>query len=90
MITVEFMTQVKAEAGCARMDLDASRAMPVSSVLGAVIERMPTLQSLLVDEEGCRHGWLMVSIDDVLIPRDHDPEVPLGSRVLLATPISGG
>ena len=89
-ITIEFMTQVKAVTGCALTTLETDGAMQVSAVLGAVIDRFPLARPLLLDEAGARHGWLMVSLDDVLIPRDHDPDVPPGATVLLATPISGG
>jgi hypothetical protein len=87
---VEFMTQLKAVAGCDGMEIECDGPMPVSQVLGHVHNRFDLLKSMLLDDKGIRHGWLMVGVDGVIVPRGEDPDVPPGSTVLLGTPIAGG
>jgi len=87
---VEFMTQLKAAAGCDGMEIECDDPMPVSRVLELVRGRFDALGPMLFDDQGIRHGWLMVGIDSAIVPRGSDPDVQPGSEVLLATPISGG
>jgi hypothetical protein len=87
---VEFMTQLKAVAGCDGMEIECDASLSVSQVLEHVLGRFGALEPMLLDDKGIRHGWLMVGVDGVIVTRGEDPEVPPGSTVLLATPISGG
>ena len=89
-IEIEFLTQLRASAGCDGMRLDSTEAMTVSTVIVQVIEAHPVLRALLVDEAGSRHGWLMIGVNDAMVARGSDPPIAPGSTVVLGTPVSGG
>ena len=89
-IKVDLATQLKAAAQCDGLEIECNTPMSVSNLLQAVIDRHGELQSMLLDDSGVRHGWLMVSVDDAMVARGSDPDVQPGSTVLLCTPISGG
>ena len=90
MITIELLTQLRAAAGQDALQISCEGGTTVSALLSDVADAVPSIRDLLLDGDGVRHGWLMISIDDALVARGSDPPVQCGCTVVLVSPVAGG
>lgn len=84
------MTQLKAGAACDSISIDAEAPLSVSELIERVAAEQPALRPMLLGEDGRRHGWLMIAVDDAVVARGSDPPVRPGSTMVIGTPVSGG
>lgn len=89
-ITIEFLTQLKAAAGCDGMDVDTGDPIAVSALLERIAREHSSVRTMLLDDDGRPWGWLMIAIDGAMVARGSDPPVSPGSTLVIGTPVSGG
>ena len=89
-VTVEYFAQLRAAAGCDAEEITCDDDATVDDVIVAACAAHAELASLVVDGDGARHPWILVSMDGAVIEAGATPPVSDGTILVLSSPISGG